>query len=251
MSTNRLRVLLVSLLAVFAVSAVASSSAFAAQEFFTCNAKAGGKYATEICNTKVAGKELFELEKIPAAGKVKFTSSNTIGTYKHPALLEGEVAGLRVIVECLTVTNTGELEEKGKTKGEVKFTECKVFQVVNRIKEELAACKVEPISFKFIDQLVAGKGIGNEDEFKPAAGGTLFVEIIIKGCALPEKNKVELTEAGKGVPAYIIEPNVSAAEHVLVFTGTGDEFLRFTGKKASFYAVIVIKLENGHGFTAE
>jgi len=248
-----MRVLLVSLLAVFAVSAVASSSAFAAQEYFTCNAKAGGKYNTKLCNEKKAGVEEFELEKIPAAGKFEVTSSNTIGGYKHPAILEGQIGTLRVIVQCATVTDTGELEAAGASKGEVKFTECEIFQVVNRIKDPLTVCTVQPITFNFKDQLIAGKGIGNEDEFKPAAGGTLFVEIELTGalCPLPRLNKVEVTAAGLGVTAYIIEPNVSEETHVVVFTGTGSQNLRFATNKASFYAVIIIKSKNGHGWTAE
>jgi len=247
MSSNRLRVLLVSLLAVFAVSAIASASA-SAQEYFTCNANAAGLYTTNQCNV-LAGTKAFELEKIPAAGKVKFTSSNTIGGYKHPAILEGQIGTLSVIVECATVTGTGELEEKGKVKGEVKATECKIFQVVKAIKGELTACKVEPISSNFKDQLVAGKGIGSEDEFKPAAEGTLVVEIELTGalCALPKKNKVEVAKAGQGVSAYIIEPNVSKKEHVHVFTGTGSENLRFAGNKASIYIVIICILESEVG----
>jgi len=250
--------LLLSLLAVFAVGAVASSSAFAVQEYFTCNANAAGKYTTSKCNV-LAPPKAFELEKIPAAGKVKIEGSSTIGTYTHPNILEGEIGGVRVIVECLKDKVTGELEEKGKSKGKVEFTECKLFQVANRIKELLGNCKVTNIIFNFIDQLIAGKGIGNEDEFKPAAGGTIFVEIELTGalCGItPKINKVELTEAGKGVPGLIIEPNVSEEEHVLIFTGTGDEFLRFGEKaevktKASFYSVQAVKLESKAGWTAE
>jgi len=118
MSSNRIRVLLVSLLAVFAVSAVASSSASAALKWETCEKVAAGtgKFTNGKCTTEGAPNE-FEWDKLEAGESEPLTSSG--GTFKL------EASG--VTVTCTAVADKGEL--KGGSPGtdtatEILFTGC-------------------------------------------------------------------------------------------------------------------------------
>lgn len=95
MSSNRIRVLLVSLLAVFAFSAVASASA-SAHEF------------------------LVEGKAVTAPVAFTGTSGATIFTF-HIGSEKGEF-------ECTGGTMTGFLEEAGKATNHIEFTKCKVIK---------------------------------------------------------------------------------------------------------------------------
>jgi hypothetical protein len=113
MSSSRIRVLLVSLLAVFAVGAVASASASAAApEFFHCVAKAGGKW---MAGCKVAGTE-FEKVAVPAGSKIKFTDKEGVS----------HLNGLGTVVTCQKDTSSGEITgPKTVANVTVTFQECK------------------------------------------------------------------------------------------------------------------------------
>ena len=89
MNSNRLRVLLVSMLAVFALSAVASSTASAAlkNEYF--------------------------VEKVAVAANE--TIEGSVGVAK----LNSELAGVKILIECKqNILVSGEIEAAGASKGE-------------------------------------------------------------------------------------------------------------------------------------
>ena len=255
MSSNRIRVMLVSLLAVFAVSAVASASALAIPEFYTCqNAGAGaGHFTTNTCVTEGAPNE-FEWKGIPAALNVEGTS----GVSK----LEGSVAGLKLIIECPTdktigAAGTNQIEPAGKNKGEIEFgplTErCKLFEILRGNKKEITACKVAPIKFKFVSALITGAGSGPDIEFKPSGGGKLFVEIEIEaGCAggLSGKHAVETKVANGGVVCALPEAEVGKEQHEIECSSTGDKELVFGASKASFFSVEKVKIVGGQRWLA-
>ncbi len=106
---KRMRILGLAVVAVFAVTAFAASSALALPEFGRCIAKAGGKYADGNCTVKAAkGKGTNEFVK--TIEKKNFTSAGGAG------VLETE-SGTRV--ECTAQSATGEF------KGTTSFKEVK------------------------------------------------------------------------------------------------------------------------------
>jgi hypothetical protein len=236
MSSNRIRVLLVSMLAVFAVSAVASAAASAhTYEYF------------------VSGS--------PVTTAVKATG--TSGASK----LEGEVAGVKIIIECKKDTFTGEIEKEGKSKGEITFSECSLFEDTSHVKTALTKCTVANITFKFTDKLVRGQGLGPEtwgpeDEFNSTGAEEVFVEIKITGseCALKGTYKAKQHEVSikqgteevkyKGQVCALPEAGVGKVEHEIVCTSSGSH-LEFNGKPAYFFSTDTVKLESGASWAAE
>jgi len=240
MSTNRIRHLLVAVIAVVAFSAIASSSAFAAEEFFTCQASATGHFEESKCE-KEGTTKADEWLAITAAKKITGTSGNS--------KLEGTVAGLKLIIECKkdkTTGTTNEIETAGKNKGKILFEECgHPTEILRGNRKELTACTVANIEFSFLSQLIAGKGAGPELEFKPSPStSTLFVTIKITGCALPEENKVEVAAVGDGITCALPEAEVGLVVHEIACASTGDANLRFAGKAASFTSVEKVEIEN-------
>jgi hypothetical protein len=179
----RVRLMFLGLLAVFAVSAIASASA-SAHGFWRCKEVAAGtgKYENHEC-IKEGGNKNWE-RKALGVGETEGVSG-TSGVSK----LESKILGKNITIECKKDTFTGTLEEGGKSRGEVKFKECKVVG--------LAGCEVkEPIEFKFKDLLV-GPEPGVEDEFKGEEAEEVFVTIEIKICAIKGKYKVKGTQICK------------------------------------------------------
>jgi len=113
---KRIRLLGLSLIAVFAMAAMASSSALASPEFGVCEAQAGGKFLNSSCNkASTPGKEKFELNPVK---KNKFTS-----------VIKGTLATLETVggtkVTCKGESSGGEIKNSKEVGNVVaKFTEC-------------------------------------------------------------------------------------------------------------------------------
>jgi hypothetical protein len=136
MRSNQLKLLLVSMLAVFAVGAVASSSA-SAHEFL--------------------------IEGAPVAATTKVTDTSGVSKLEGVAL---------VTIECNKDTSTGTIEPEGDSTANVKFTECKVvgaatckvtepveFNVIDELTifKQAAGELFEPASgFTFVEITVTG-----------------------------------------------------------------------------------------------
>jgi len=244
----------VSLLAVFAVGAVASSSA-SAHEFKVCQEKGAEEYTEHLCSTKAAGgKWSFE----PIAAGNSFEVEGTSGVSK----LEGEIAGVKVIIECEKDVFTGSIEPAGKTKGKVIFEGCKLYEVKKNVKT-LLACTVKNIEFTFTDKLVTGQGPGPaawgpEDEFNSTEAEETFVKITITGCALESSNKVkqvtvEILPAKQkfaGQVCQLPEAAVGKVEHEISCSSSGSH-LEFGGKPAYFFSNEKVKLVNKWAWAAE
>lgn len=236
MHFNRVRHLLVALVAVFAFSAVAAASA-SAHTYVVCKETGTEKYTEHLCKTKgETGKWSFA--ELTAAEKVEGTS----GVSK----LESNLGGVRVIIECKKDKLTGEIEGGGKSKDTViTYEECSLFQVVKHVKEALTTCVVPNIKTKALkDLLIAGKGIGPEEEFEPETG-TTFTEITIETCALASKTAV----TGKQI-CQLPEATVGKVEHEIECSPTGGE-LRLGKEAASYYGTATAKLVNGWSWAAE
>ncbi len=116
---KRMKIVGLALVAIFAMSAFAASSALALPEVGRCVAKTGGKYTDSNCTVKsVKGNGTHEFVK--GAEKVGFTSAGGIG------ILEGASN-----VECKAQTATGQYDlDNGAIKGVEKvvstFTGCSI-----------------------------------------------------------------------------------------------------------------------------
>jgi hypothetical protein len=99
---KRLRIIGLSLVAAFALSAIAAGVASAeAPEYGTCVAKAGGKYADRGCTKEIAGKTKFEW--VPGVGaKAKFTTKS-----KELTTVTLETVTKKAVI-CKGQTGTGE-----------------------------------------------------------------------------------------------------------------------------------------------
>lgn len=215
---SRIRLILLSLGAVFAVSAMAAASASALSDaYFEQPSKA---LATE-----------------PIEGRV--------GT----AWLQGEIAKLKSIIECTTnKLEGGEIEAAGKSKGKIEYNGCKFYTISEGKKtNQTANCPVkEPIKFSFLDQLFTQTKAGVvADEFKPSAP-PVFVEIGVGGskCTLTvdkEKLKVEGTYAA----SLGGQAEEDQTEHEIVFNEAGSS-VTLGGKPASYTNTVEkVKRTNG------
>jgi len=265
MRSSQIRILFVSMLAVFAISAIASASASAAHGWWVCNkvATAGsGRYTTHECTAEGGGKE-WEWKEVAGTEKFKLEGASTASK------LEGEVLGNKIIIECPRDTvEEGEIEKEGKSKGKITFFECKSYKVTKgvgkpeRVKE-LLTCVVPNISFKFTDKLVTGQGAGPatwgpEDEFNSTGAGEEFVTIDLESCALESTNKVlqaevEIKPAAqkfKGQVCALPEAAVGKVTHEVSCSSSGSH-LTFGGKPSYFFSTEQVKLENGWAWAAE
>ncbi|MGA2164763.1 MAG: hypothetical protein ABSH36_09870 [Solirubrobacteraceae bacterium] len=207
----RTKLVLLGLAATLVFSAVASSSAFAAAET---------RYFVE---------------------KTEVSAANALEGTSGLAKLESTIAGTKIIIECQKDAATGEIEKEGKSKGEIKFTECGELMQRNtaREKEKIAKCAVENITFKFIDLLVPGPGGSGEDEFKPASGST-FVTIVVGGTGCNATFKGSYEVEGTQICANP-EGEVELVLHDIWCSSTGSK-LKLHKELASFTSLESLQL---------
>jgi hypothetical protein len=159
----KVRVILSSLLAAFAVSAVASTTSLA-HEFIVEGVAVG------------AGGEAFQ------GVQYRFSGSG----------LEVTLVGSKAFVSCRTGSLSGTLEKEGKSKGTAKLSDCRVYLNNARKLELLPLCAVKaPIELKFKDKLSAGEMAEEEWEGEEAEETFGTVEVKGAGCALNGKYKVK------------------------------------------------------------
>ena len=197
MSTNRIRVLLVSLLAVFAIGAVAAGSASGAVRVWKSCEKvtAGtGQFEKNTCEGAAGTKEWKIVELIAGKTKAVTTLKNT------PYTLKSAVGGAEVLIKC--TTEKGEVEkinggapgtDEAKT---LKFSGCvveKPLKCVVRSSEPLG--EVGTIETKELKSVLVENPTKTkvEELFEPKAIGGNFVVVEFKNKGLEEcvlKNKV-------------------------------------------------------------
>jgi hypothetical protein len=198
-SVLSIKLLFVGLLTAVALSGVAAATA-AASEFFV---------EKEAVKTAVATEGSSGATKLEATG---------------------------VAIECLKDTNTGKLEESGKSKLEVKAKECTV--------KSPASCTVkEPIELKTAGSLVSEPV---KDELKPSEGTTI-AEITITGEKCTVAGKYKLTGSQTCELPKVEE---EAAEHEIVCKTTGSK-LELGGKAATLETTEKVKTVGGKKWSAK
>jgi hypothetical protein len=237
---SRFKLIMMSVVAMFAVGAFASASASAITPvFLVCLEKAGsGKKFEERNCSKESGSGKFELVEVTEFLKVNGTSG--------VSTLKGTLLSAEIIITCKKDNFTGEIGPKGLSKGTVTYEECEA----GNSKEKFTSCEVPNIKFTFIDQLIENKAGGIEDEFKPAEAGKPFVEIEIKnktGKTCAEKSK----EPVVGTQNAEVESSSLGAKLLreLTFKPAGSN-LTYDGEPATYEGKVSIDLNNDDSWGA-
>jgi hypothetical protein len=156
---SKVKVVLLGLVAVLAISAGTTSTASAAHVF-------------KIEGTELAGTE--------AAEATSFSGK-----------LENAILGLSAAVQCEEdVSGPSEIKPKGESKGSIEFKNCFTIALEKGKRTFLTSCSIkEPVVAQFTDQLTE-HGV---DEYKGSGAEEAFFEIEIKGesCAIKSKYKVK------------------------------------------------------------
>lgn len=226
---SRFRLILLSLFAVFGLNAVASASASAA----ACKAEAGsGNFV--IC-------EGAALELV--LGNLKL---NILPDPEDPPI---KLKNAAVTVECTLVHNENLAKELVGTldsiKNGVKF-EVQVLKLILAFSmcKASANCEVaEPIDTLELEGVVDGKQL---ILFYPAANGTHFATLVLKGkkCLVAGEVKVttENNEAKKGPLCEAKDIEKTKELHLILCVGAKSHLL-FGGKAAEFEGPFDVKLE--------
>jgi hypothetical protein len=258
---RQIRILGLSTLAVFAVGVIMSASA-SAHGYFVCKEGGTEKYTEHLCTTKgETGKWSWIEMKGSETAKVEGTS----GTSK----LEGEVANIKVVIECKKDTFTGEIGEKSFSrgpdgKGEYTFSECGISEIgkTSRADTLLTHCTIPSIVFKVTDKVITGQGYGTEEEFNSKSGvEELFTTVKIEGasCILegqykledPEGSEVEIgAQISVGQVCALPEADIGKVEHEIVCPQSGSH-LTFDAKPASLSSTEKVKLTSGASWAVE
>jgi hypothetical protein len=210
---SRVKLVMLSLLAALALTAIASSTALATHEF------------------KVNG------TAIPSGSKVEVQ-----GQIIELGQLEGEVGSgnLKVHITCNqakgTASNKNVLESGGKSLLKAEFTGCQVYEVNNGAPKTLPCEIKEPIAIEGKGATVAENGVvefkGNEEPTKERFGSIEF-----KGgtCTLLGSDEARGSQLCD-VPSYGFEGDIGE----VICTGTGSANLKLGTNPAKIYARLAV-----------
>lgn len=237
---SRMRIIMVSLLAVFATGAVASAAS--AHEFIVpCHGVSAentgkGEWNNSACTKTGESDEYTRKLLAGEVEKVEGIGGESVFQFEY-----GQ--GVEVVIACRQATLEGELEAAGASHGKVAFTECRV---LNRKGKRIEQCAVKnPIEFSFKDQLV---GSPVEEEFKPSYGSTFFTitfEAEGGSCAIAFTANVEGTWKCELPSAGTMQ-----IKHEMVCQATGSD-LEFAGKKVEFESTESVELKSGEKWAIE
>ena len=175
----RIRTLIISLLAVFAFSAIASASASAfALEWQTCQEKAGGKFENHGC-AKEGPPKTFEWETLGAGVTKKIISTKLAGSAEFVLNAGGKE------IKCKKVDDTGTITggKPGTDEAtEIKFTECKTTEANCKVKSAKGKAPagtilVTSIKTKLVEGETSGGAKVVADEFKGNGAEEEFVKL--------------------------------------------------------------------------
>lgn len=217
---SRVRLIILSLFAILATSAVASASASAAECPDTIK---GGDYA--VCHNGV------EYE-----GKIEGTST--------VSKLKATVLGLKITIECPKDKFTGEVGDSGTSKNAViTFEMCKLVGATN--------CKVaETLTTKKLKDQLSTPPARIEDTFESETAN--FIEILISGsgCAITNEGKPYPVTGSQtcAVDSSDAEAKTEAATHKLICKTTGSK-LKLGGNTATFESSATLNLPGNGNFS--
>ncbi len=226
---SRIKLVLLSVVAVFVVGAIGATSAsahfFAACEETTAGA---GHWSNSVCSSR-GGSENFTTKEL-ASEELEGESSET-------AELTGTIANTKVTIGCAKTAleaKTSILETGGKSKATILYTKCALYETSTG--KQNTKCEVSPITAKVNGAL---EGSPVEIKFEPPVVTEPFTTITIKGTSCLQKitnapvegsQKCELPEAWVFLRLHIIHC-VAAGSH-----------LTFDHAPATYRGLISIKI---------
>lgn len=177
---SRIRLVVLSLVAVLAVSAAASASALAAETFggVQCQPYPEGKWKDPQCTEKGPPNEYETME---------ITNSEVKGE-GETAILKSEISTTKIYIDCQKTTFAGRIEKGGKSKSEIKYEKCVLYE--ESTGKPISTCTVPTITANVADEIVGGKG-HFEDRFTPEKGEE-FTKIKIEGASCTLKGTFEV-----------------------------------------------------------
>lgn len=252
MSSNRLRHLLVVMIAVLAFGAVASASASAfKKEYEVCQEKGSG-FTEHLCSTAGSpGAWSFQPIEAGKTFAVEGTSGVSILELQEPGPPVKPIVKIECEEDKTKAGGANNIGAGGKSEAEVEFIKCKVY-IWNATTKAWVLdpdCAVtEPIVVKTKDKLVENGGV-LEDEFEPKVAGEPFVTITIvtaKGtCTLANTYPVKGTQLGK-LPGA----GTGAVSHTIEFKPSGSKLKVGTKFEGLFTSTETVKLANGWAWKA-
>lgn len=266
-----------SLLCALVLCAFAAQSASAkGTTAFTCvkvAAGLNGEFKDAHCDTKETTLNGYNHEEIKPGTKtlIDVTNAKTFHetSVTTPAILRGEVAGLKVEIECTEVTGKATIENKEIEKVmqievptiKTEFTKCTVLRPENTA-EERHPCKVaEPIVVDSSGLSKENLGAGGKEmgmEFKGTVGeeSTTTIEFrhsneVAKNCALASTKAavtgtaIGTANTGSNLATIHTGATVKFTNEMTVAT------LKLAAKPAEFYAVLTPTMYNEATKTTE
>ncbi len=209
------KAILLSLLAVFAVSVAASTTTAAA-----------------------AGTHIYKIEGSALTENTKIEDDSLSG------LLEGKLAKLPITIACQEDISSGEIKTLGESTFKVEFKNCYVYERSKAgTKVFLTNCKVkEPISAEGTDLLTEH----SIDQFKGSGETEKFASITVEGekCAIASTAEVNGSQL-----CAIPESEFEKVVHTLICTPAGSKLV-FGGSQAQLFTEEQIKLGSSKNFSA-
>jgi hypothetical protein len=236
---TKVKLVLLGMLAVFAVSAVASASASAALEtrgaYVCANVGSGGQWKNAECSEKESNGKF----------STKELGTEAVEGTSETSELAGKIGSVRTIIICKKDEFSGSLLSTGASSGEVKFRECVAEKENEGKRGILVNCKVKvPIEFKFTDQLLLNTTTGIfEDEFKATKSEETFVEITIEEtggtCTIKGEYKAKGTQN-----CELPKATLALVTHEIVCKPEGSN-LKLGAEPAKFKSTEKVKLSGG------
>jgi hypothetical protein len=222
---SRIRLIVLSLATVLAVSALATASA-SAETFggVQCQQRPDGHghWKDSKCTEPGSNFE-YETQEITNA---------TVEGEGATAILKSEIGTTKIYIDCQKTTFTGKLETQGKSSSTIKYEECKLYEEATG--KVISNCKVENITATVLDKLIGTTG-AIEDEFEPKEGGE-FTKITITGtsCVLKGTFPVKGTQRCSlpNAEAHLVEHEINCKE-----SGSN---LEFGGKRATYRGIVQV-----------
>jgi hypothetical protein len=222
---SRIKLVLLSAVAVLVVSALASASASAAPHWLVCKKVAAGtgKFAEGECKT-LGGTGEWEATKMTAILEIEGTS----GVSK----LKTEIGSTAVTIVCNKDKVAGTVEDPGNSEATITYEECSI--------ENASTCKVANIKAEVLDRLIEKGGVIEDEFFEKAGAG--FTTVVITGCTLNGSFKVTGTQV-----CSLPEGEVFKKLHELNCLTSGST-LKFGTKVATYEGKASIKLTDSLAF---
>lgn len=221
---SRVRLLLLTVLAAFAVGALASASASAFVVELCKNEGAGhGKYKDAHCEL-TGGLEEYEWLAIPNGTEI--LDSTGLST------LKSVVVGKKLDIDCTKSKSKGTLNTNGLNLDTTVFEECQLYEIGT---STTLLCVLPNIETKLHSELV-GVLTTPEEKFVPESG-TIFATIKLCGALGTIKVEGEITCQLPGAATSALAHDISCVE--------ADKGLKVGKEEAFFITLASVTLENG------